>query len=283
MNVQTIDYRSAGAGEQLVQSLRDTGFAVLSHHPLSVDLLQRLYRRWARFFDSGDKQSYLMRPTRHSDNSVGFVPAEVSETAVGHAARDLKEFYHVFPDEMLPPALAPETLDYLDHAFALGVEILDWLQASSPPWVLARLPDRLSTLLSKEVSLLRVLHYPPLAGGAEAGGAVRAAAHEDINLLTLLPAAEQPGLQVLDRQGNWLDVNGNPGELIINAGDMLSEATGGYFPSTTHRVINPAAATDNVSRYAIPYFMAPRLDTVLSDRYTAGSYLSERLQALNRQ
>lgn len=113
--------------------------------------------------------------------------------------------------ELLPPVLAPDTLEYLDRAFALGVEILDWLQ------------------------------------------------------------------------GNWLDINGNRGELIINAGDMLCEATGGYFPSTTHRVIKPSADTDNVSRDAIPYFMAPRLDTVLSDRYTAGSYLSERLQALSRQ
>lgn len=281
MNVQTIDYRSPAAGEHLVQSLRDTGFAVLSHHPLPGDVLGRLYTHWAGFFAGEDKRAYLMRPTRHSDNTVGFVPADVSETAVGHAARDLKEFYHVFPDELLPPALAPDTLNYLDRAFALGVELLDWLQANAPADVLARLPDRLSALLSKEVSLLRVLHYPPLAG-SEPGAAVRAAAHEDINLLTLLPVAEQPGLQVRDRQGNWLDINGNRGELIINAGDMLNEASGGYFPSTTHRVINPVASA-NVSRYAIPYFMAPRLDTVLSDRYTAGSYLSERLEALNRQ
>lgn len=282
MNVQTIDYRSATAGEQLVQSLRDTGFAVLSHHPLPDDLLKRLYRQWAAFFSGHDKHSYLMRPTRHSDNSVGFVPADVSETAVGHPVRDLKEFYHVFPQELLPPALSPDTFDYLDRAFDLGVEILDWLQANAPQEVLAALPERLSSLLSKEVSLLRVLHYPPLAGHDPAG-AVRAAAHEDINLLTLLPVAEQPGLQVRDRQGNWLDVNGNRGELIVNAGDMLCEATGGYFPSTTHRVVNPMETIDNVSRYAIPYFMAPRLDTVLSDRYTAGSYLTERLQALNRQ
>lgn len=282
MNVQTIDYRSATAGGQLVQSLRDTGFAVLSHHPLPGDLLRRLYRQWSAFFRSEDKHRYLMRPTRHSDNTAGFVPADVSETAVGHPLRDLKEFYHVFPEELLPPALAPDTLDYLDRAFALGVEMLDWIQANAPTAVLSALPDRLSSLLSKEVSLLRVLHYPPLAG-PDTRGAVRAAAHEDINLLTLLPVAEQPGLQVRDRQGCWLDVNGNRGELIINAGDMLCEATGGYFPSTTHRVVNPSAAADNVSRYAIPYFMAPRLDTVLSDRYTAGSYLSERLQALNRQ
>lgn len=282
MNVQTIDYRSATAAEHLVQSLRDTGFAVLSHHPLPHDLLKRLYRQWGTFFSGEDKHSYLMRPTRHSDNTVGFIPANVSETAVGHPVRDLKEFYHVFPGELLPPVLAPDTLEYLDHAFALGVEILDWLQANAPTAVLSALPDRLSSLLSKDVSLLRVLHYPPLTG-PETAGAVRAAAHEDINLLTLLPVAEQPGLQVRDRQGNWLDINGNRGELIINAGDMLCEATGGYFPSTTHRVINPSADADNVSRYAIPYFMAPRLDTVLSDRYTAGSYLSERLQALSRQ
>lgn len=86
MDVQTIDYRFPRAGRHLVQSLRDTGFAVLSNHPLPGNLLADLYRRWAAFFASDDKRSYLMRPTRHSDNTVGFVPAEVSETAVGHAA-----------------------------------------------------------------------------------------------------------------------------------------------------------------------------------------------------
>ncbi|MCC5884920.1 MAG: isopenicillin N synthase family oxygenase [Gammaproteobacteria bacterium] len=282
MNVQTIDFRAPAAGADLVQSLKDTGFAIIRGHPLSADLLGRLYRQWAEFFSSEEKHRYLMRPTKHGDNTVGYVPPDVSETAVGHPSRDIKEFYHVFPDELLPPHLADDTLAYLNDVFRVGVRLLDWLQDNMPDQIVARLPGRLSEILSREVSLLRVLHYPPLQG-VEPELAIRAAPHEDINLITLLPVAEQPGLQVMDSQGRWLDLAGHRGDLIINAGDMLSEATGGHFPSTTHRVVNPDDDGSNVSRYSIPYFMAPRLDTVLSDRYTAGSYLAERIAELNRQ
>jgi isopenicillin N synthase-like dioxygenase len=111
---------------------------------------------------------------------------------------------------------------------------------------------------------------------------VRAAAHEDINMLTVLPVSRQPGLQVLSRDGSWSDVPGGPGDVVINAGDMLQEATGRALPSTTHRVVNPDDATANVSRIAMPYFLAPDLELRLSERYTAGSYLRERLELLAR-
>ena len=128
-------------------------------------------------------------------------------------------------------------------------------------------------------TLLRVLHYPPLAGDEEAG-AIRAAAHEDINLITILPAANEPGLQVQLKDGQWADVPSDFGYLIINIGDMLQEASGGYFPSTSHRVINPKGADMSKSRISLPLFLHPRPDVVLSGRHTAKSYLHERLTEL---
>jgi len=129
-------------------------------------------------------------------------------------------------------------------------------------------------------SLLRVLHYPPIDDDDVEPGAIRAGAHEDINLITLLPSANEPGLQVKARDGSWLDVPCDFGNLIINIGDMLQEASGGYFPSTTHRVINPDGHDTKKARISLPLFLHPRPDVVLSERYTAGSYLQERLQEL---
>jgi isopenicillin N synthase-like dioxygenase len=132
---------------------------------------------------------------------------------------------------------------------------------------------------NSEQTLLRVLHYPPL-DGSEEPDAIRAAAHEDINLLTILPAANEPGLQVKGKDGNWIDVPCDFGNLIVNIGDMLQEASGGYFPSTTHRVINPEGSDQTRARISLPLFLHPRPDVVLSERYTADSYLTERLREL---
>jgi isopenicillin N synthase-like dioxygenase len=120
--------------------------------------------------------------------------------------------------------------------------------------------------------------------GTEEPGAERAAAHEDINVLTILPVAEQPGLQVKDNEGNWVDVASIRGEIVVNSGDMLKEMTDGFFPSTTHRVLNPSgdASIENVSRISIPFFLTARPDVVLSERYTSGSYLQERLSLITR-
>ena len=130
-----------------------------------------------------------------------------------------------------------------------------------------------------EHTLLRILHYPPLTG-AEDANAIRAAAHEDINLLTVLPAANEPGLQVFSNEGEWLDVSCDFNTLIINTGDMLKELSQDYFPSTTHRVVNPEGIDRSKSRISLPLFLQPRKEVVLSDRYTADSYLQERLEEL---
>ena len=108
---------------------------------------------------------------------------------------------------------------------------------------------------------------------------MRAAAHEDINLITILPSSNQSGLQVKGSDGRWIDVPEGDDKLVVNIGDMLQEVSGGYYPSTTHRVINPTFAA-NKPRMSLPLFLHPRPDVRLSERYTAASYLEERLREL---
>jgi isopenicillin N synthase-like dioxygenase len=125
-------------------------------------------------------------------------------------------------------------------------------------------------------TLFRIIHYPAIKDYSNTTG-VRAAAHEDINLITLLPMATAEGLEVLDAQGNWLKVGGDPNAIVINVGDMLQEATKGYLRSTTHRVVN---TNMNKARYSAPLFIHPKPQVKLSDIYTADSYLQERLKEL---
>ena len=125
-------------------------------------------------------------------------------------------------------------------------------------------------------TLLRVIHYPPMKGNEEQG-AIRAAAHEDINLITLLCSATAAGLEVKDIDGNWHSVPCDPGSIAINAGDMLQMASNGYYKSTTHRVVNPMGADAKLPRYSMPLFLHPRPDVVLSKDITAGQYLKQRL------
>ncbi len=281
MIVQTIDYLSATAGRDFAASLRDTGFVVLHKHPIPHALLEALYEEWIIFFRGDEKDRYLFDPSTDDGARAGYFPQQVSETAVGYSSKDLKEFFHVVPGFALPPECADDTLRYRELGFALGGRLLDWLQQHTPQDVLDSLSEPLPDMLCRDASLLRILHYPPL-DGAETGNALRAAAHEDINLITILPVSDQPGLQVKDNAGNWIDISSNRGDLIINSGDMLQEATSGYYPSTTHRVDNPGGNIENVSRISIPFFLTPRLDVRLSDRYTSGSYLDERLKLISR-
>ncbi len=111
-------------------------------------------------------------------------------------------------------------------------------------------------------------------------GAIRAAAHEDINLITLLPAATATGLEILDNQGNWHEVPCTMGDLVVNVGDMLQLASQGYYRSTTHRVVNPVGALVGRSRYSMPLFLHPRPEVILADGVTAKSYLQKRLREI---
>ncbi|QNM98623.1 isopenicillin N synthase family dioxygenase [Chitinimonas koreensis] len=276
MLVQTVDYCANDAPARLIASLRETGFAVLVRHPLPVWLIDGIYRDWLAFFDGEAKADYRFCPEKQD----GWFPPSVSETARGRSVRDLKEFYHVYPWGRIPAGLRRDALAYHGTATALAAELLGWIEDALPAEVAAGLSEPLSGMIKASPNtLLRVLRYPPLAGD-EPPGALRAAEHEDINLITLLPAASAPGLEVRDRQGRWHAVPCASGALVINVGDMLQEATAGWLPSTPHRVVNPVGAEAAQSRISLPLFLHPRSEVVLSARHTAGSYLDERLREL---
>ncbi len=283
MSIRTVDYQDPDAGREFVRSLHETGFAVLKNHPISGQLLDSIYSGWRDFFSGDQKLDFLFDPENQDSTQQGYHPTEVSETAVGHTVKDLKEYFHVVPGCRVPPQLETEIFKYRDFAFDLGKKLVGWLQAYAPQDVTSGISEPFPDMLCSTASLLRLLHYPPLTGDEEPN-AERAAAHEDINVMTILPVAEQPGLQVKDKQGDWVDVASVRGELVVNSGDMLKELTDGFYPSTTHRVINPTAGSNiqNVSRISIPFFLTPRPEVVLSDRYTSESYLQERLSLLNR-
>ncbi len=271
-----IDYNDKHASELFVTSLRETGFGVLKNHPINKELVESIYKNWQAFFDGDSKDQYLY----HKGPQDGFFPAKFAESAKGQSVKDIKEYFHYYPWGQCPAELKAQLSQYYQEATTLATELLNWVEQHSPAEVSARYHQPLGSMIeNSEQSLLRVLHYPPILGDEEPS-AIRAAAHEDINLLTVLPAASEPGLQVLAKNGDWLDVPCEFGNLIINIGDMLQEASGQYFPSTTHRVVNPDGADMKKSRISLPLFLHPNPEVVLSDKYTAGSYLNERLKEL---
>ena len=276
MQVQVIDYKSADAPQQFVQSLRDTGFGVLTNHPIKQSLVESIYKNWACFFNSSEKHNFAF----DRQNQDGYFATEISETAKGHSQKDIKEYYHVYPWGHIPESLKEEILSYYQLTSTLAAELLDWVEQYGPRDIANGYSEPLSQMIKDTPNtLLRVLHYPPLTGN-EATGALRAAAHEDINLLTILPAANAPGLQIQQQDGDWLDVPADFGNLIINIGDMLQEASAGYFPSTSHRVINPIGEDSKKARISLPLFLHPRSEVKLSAKHTQQSYLLERLKEL---
>ena len=274
MNVKQVDYNSMTAGEDLVTSLHESGFAVLNNSPITPERIDAFYKLWADFFAGQEKHNYTFEPSKQD----GYFPFR-SENAKDAPAKDLKEFYHVYPWGKVPTGVEAETRAFYADLQTLGSELLNWIQTYTPDAVTNNFFESLDKMIAgSEQSLLRVLHYPPIEGEIEPG-AVRAAAHEDINLITLLVSGSQPGLEAKDKQGNWFPVTGGQGMITLNTGDMLQEASGGYFPSTTHRVVNPDSGA-NVSRYSIPMFVHPRKEVRLSERYTAGEYLEQRLREI---
>ena len=271
-----VDYTSPNAKQSFVRSLRETGFGVLKNHPLNQNQVQGIYEQWRTFFSEERKNKFKVP----ENGSGGFYPQSMSETAKGNTIKDLKEFFHFYSGEVCPDDLRPDIQSYYESAMTLTVELLQWIEDESPPEISALYSQRLSDMIEgSRKHVLRILHYPPLTGEEEPE-AIRAAGHEDINLITILPASNEPGLQVLAKDGSWLEVPCDFGNLIVNIGDMLQEASGGYFPSTTHRVVNPEGADKTVGRISLPLFCHPNPDVVLSDRYTADSYLQERLREL---
>ncbi len=276
MDVQVVDYRAPDAAERFTRSLHETGFGVLKNHPIPQDLVERIYATWLDFFNSDAKHDF----TFSKENQDGYFSTAISETAKGATQKDIKEYFHVYPWGRIPESLKADAMAYYEQANALAAELLGWVERYTPPEIAKHYREPLSRMIKdSRGTLLRVLRYPPLTG-QEPEGALRAAAHGDINLLTILPAANEPGLQIQGTDHQWRDVPCDFGTLAINIGDMLEEASQGYYPSTLHRVLNPTGEGAKRSRVSLPLFLHPRNDVVLSDRHTAGSYLDERLREL---
>jgi len=272
MDVLKVKYGSPEAAERFCHSLKTTGFAVITDHPIASDLVNRVYSKWADFFASEGKHLYTFKP----ESQAGYFPFR-SENAKDSPIKDLKEFFHVYPRSILPESLASDTWDLYQELVTMGRELLNWIQIASPDEVKSQFSMPLSDMVvNSEENLLRVIHYPPLRGSEEKG-AIRAAAHEDINLITLLCSATAAGLEVQDTNGNWHQVPCDPGSIAINAGDMLQLASRGYFRSTTHRVMNPTGSDSKLPRYSMPLFLHPRTEVPLAEGFTAGGYLKQRL------
>ena len=230
-----VDYRAADSDVQFVLSLRKTGFGVLKNHPIKEATVQAIYDNWYGFFGSEDKHSYLF----DTEKFDGFFPTTMAETAKGHSIPDFKEYYHYYPWGRCPEGLKEQLDHYYADAVSLASTLLSWVERLTPANVASDYSEPLSTMIQgSDQSLLRILHYPPMPKDIDSG-AIRASAHEDINLLTLLPASNEPGLQVKKRDGSWLDVPCDFGNLIINVGDMLQEASGGYFPCLLYTSPSP--------------------------------------------
>jgi isopenicillin N synthase-like dioxygenase len=283
--------------EDIGASFREYGFAVVGGHGIDATLIERAWRLTAEFFalPEAEKRAYLLEG---SGGARGYTPFGI-ETAKGATTSDLKEFWHVGREPPAPgmaPNVWPDLPSGFRDTFALlfaefdrvGNVILDRIAAH-----LGLTSDWFRPVVAGGNSILRLLHYPPV--GERAGGAIRAGAHEDINLITLLLGAEESGLELLTRGGEWLSVAPPEGTLVVNIGDMLQRLTNHVLPSTTHRVRNPSGERAGFSRYSMPYFLHPRSDFRIEtlpqcvsaehpDRYgvpvTADAYLQERLREI---
>jgi isopenicillin N synthase-like dioxygenase len=276
--MQVIDYTDKNASADFFASMVEYGFGVVKNSPVNKTDIANMYASWHEFFclSIDEKLKFEFSNKAHD----GFVSTSLSETAKAHSIKDLKEFYHFYEWSRCPQNLKPITINMLQQMSVFGAELLSWLEQHAPNEVTSLFSAPLNEMIKgSELNLLRLLHYPPL-DGTENVGAMRAAAHADINLITILPSPVEPGLQLLDKNNNWIDVPYHEDYIIINIGDMLQEASGQYFKSTLHRVTNPEGNAKQKARLSMPLFIHPRDEVRLSASYTAGEYRSERYAEL---
>ena len=206
MQLPVLDFHAPDAPQAFCASLHETGFAVLRNHPLPQSLVEDIYAEWRAFFDTPAKHAYAYDPT----TGDGYFSTAVSETAKGEKQRDLKEFFHIFPWGRYPAEVSGAARDYYAQASALAVTLLGWVQAQTPPEVLARFSMPLPQMLEgSDHTLLRVLHYPPLAGD-EVPQAVRAAANRAAMNVTIATMMEESGsrteYRTLGSKGLYLEM-----------------------------------------------------------------------------
>ena len=288
--------------EQFIQDIgaafEDIGFVALSGHFLSEDLVENLYGEIKKFFmlPQEEKDAYEIPDIGGQRGYTSFG----KEHAKGKKEGDLKEFWHFGQYVENNPKLEAEypdnvTVSELPNFNIIGKEAYKMLEKTAK-YVLRALALHLNLeenyfdeWIRNGNSILRPIHYPPIT--SEPKNAVRAAAHGDINLITLLMGAHGKGLQVKNHEGEWVDAIAKPDQLMINVGDMLSRLTNNKLKSTIHQVVNPPRDLWGTSRYSIPFFMHPISEMPLNclsdcitkekpkqfDDTTAGAYLNERL------
>ncbi len=282
----------------LGESFQRFGFAMVRDHGMDEALIDQCWALSRRFFDL--PLEVKQRYDAASNGGQRGYTAFGREIAKGANENDLKEFWHIGRD--LPAGEA------LGHAMPSNVwpeEIPEFRPAFTRLYAgFDRVGRRLLSAIALHLgldsrwfegpvrngnSILRLLHYPPVSPAA---AGIRAAAHEDINLITLLLGAEEGGLELRDRAGNWLPVVPPRGALVINVGDMLQRLTNHRLPSTSHRVVNPPPDRRGVSRYSMPFFLHLRPDFLIEPLaqcvdeahprrdppITAHDYLMERLR-----
>ncbi len=304
--MQTIpvaDLRDADFVDTVGRALEDIGFFAVAGHDLPESLMTRAYEAARRFYALPDavKQRYHRAGARGQRGFTGFG----TEHAKGSRAPDLKEFWQIgrvgvaddhpvhrpygpnlWPDDEVPDFRHAMTELYrrLD---ALGARLLEACAA-----YVGEPPGAFRDLCTDSDTIVRVIHYPPVPPDAPPG-AVRSAAHEDINLITLLSGATAEGLELQRHDGTWMPVHTALDTIVVDAGDMLQNLSNGLYRSTTHRVVNPADTSTD--RFSMPCFIHPRKDADLTPlascvartggarRYpaiSAGAYLDQRLREI---
>jgi len=282
--------RSLGA------SFERYGFAVVADHDLDQHAIDAALADAKAFFALPEqvKRGYVSG----KGGQRGYVPFG-RETAKGAELHDLKEFWHVgrdlAPDHpfaaAMPPNVWPREVPGFQAHEKWLFEALDQLGAKILEAIAHYLGlprDTFGAAVKDGNSILRLLHYPPLAADSPHE---RAGAHEDINTITLLLGAEEAGLEIKDRDGSWMPINAPPGAVVCNIGDMLARAACGRLPSTTHRVVNPKPERRGVARYSTPFFLhfapdyviAPLPGSDLSKAQppiTADEFLKQRLREI---
>ncbi len=251
--------------------LKDYGFIVLNPHDFDFQLVEDCYDMFKQFFalPTEIKQHYNC----HNGGRRGYVPKLVEHAKDNPDNPDLKEYWHVgrelgadnplyrvYPNNVWAdkeiPGFREKTWGLYQQLDRVAQTMFKSLATS-----LDVAPDYFEKLTADGNSILRAIHYPPLKE-FNLANSVRAAAHEDINLITLLVGATDSGLELLDRDGQWLAVESTPAQIVVDSGDMLSRMCNDVIPATTHRVVNPS--NDTSARYSMPFFCHPHPEAVLS-------------------
>lgn len=286
--------RKADFVRKLGLGLEELGFVCIEDPGLDTERLQSAYDHARQMFDL-PLEAKLACEQADNGRQRGYTPFG-TEHAKDQSAADLKEFWHVgrtLPADHpltvsgdIPPNAYPEKRfqEVFDTLF-LELEDLSDNILEAVGLYLGLDDDTFRDMTRDGSSVLRIIHYPPLPETVPEG-AVRAAAHEDINLMTILPVSTASGLELLTRDGEWLAVETPPGTVIVDTGDMMALLTGKRLPATTHRVSNPSGEAARKPRYSMPFFIHPHPDVHLhpfdgeSEGPTSRDFLMERLIAI---